>query len=39
MFRLAHALGKTISELEQMPEPEFYEWVAFFGILKAENNG
>lgn len=37
MFRLAHVLGKTVAEIEQMTRTEFLEWLAFFAIVKEEH--
>jgi len=32
MYALADRLKKSISEIEQMPVQEFYEWMAFMKI-------
>jgi hypothetical protein len=32
LFRLAGHLGKTVTELEDMPYSELLEWFAFFNI-------
>lgn len=35
MFALADRLNKTVTEIEQMPETEFYEWMAYFKMTKS----
>ena len=38
LFRLAGHLHKTVTELEEMPVSEYFEWAAFFKI-EASNDG
>jgi hypothetical protein len=39
LFRLAGHLGKTVTELEDMPYSELLEWVAFFNLEAKQHGG
>lgn len=37
MFRLAHALGRPLREIEALPVDVFIEWLAFFQLRDKED--
>lgn len=38
LFRIAHALHKSVDEMEQLSWSELSEWIAFFKILREERD-